>query len=177
MNGVDLSRLVGAAHALEILFVMGTFDNFIIKSFLFGRGSFRPALELSSNIQSYWAEFAYTGNPGKGTNNALPLWKKWSNEGEKYLILDSTLDQGIKMSDEEYTVEFLLDKLSNDSRLSDIEKCETLFGISYDDGSGVSENVFNNFLGGICKDLDYAKTIEIINAVRTRLTIEDQEET
>ena len=40
---------------------------------------------------------------GKGTNNALPLWKKWSNEGEKYLILDSTLDQGIKMSDEEYT--------------------------------------------------------------------------
>ena len=107
----------------------------------------------------------------------MPLWKKWSNEGEKYLILDSTLDQGIKMSDEEYTVEFLLDKLSNDSRLSDIEKCETLFGISYDDGSGVSENVFNNFLGGICKDLDYAKTIEIINAVRTRLTIEDQEET
>ena len=102
VNGVDLSRLVGAAHALEILFVMGTFDNFIIKSFLFGRGSFRPALELSSNIQSYWAEFAYTGNPGKGTNNALPLWKKWSNEGEKYLILDSTLDQGIKMSDEEY---------------------------------------------------------------------------
>ena len=177
VNGVELSRLVGAAHALEILFVMGTFDNFIIKSFLFGRGSFRPALELSSNIQSYWAEFAYTGNPGRGTNNALPLWKKWSNEGEKYLILDSTLDQGIKMSDEEYTVEFLLDKLSNDSRLSDIEKCETLFGISYDDGSGVSENVFNNFLGGICKDLDYAKTIEIINAVRTRLTIEDQEET
>ena len=46
-----------------------------------------------------------------------------------------------------------------------------------DSGSGVSENVFNNFLGGICKDLDYAKTIEIINAVRTRLTIEDQEET
>ena len=37
VNGVDLSRLVGAAHALEILFVMGTFDNFIIKSFLFGR--------------------------------------------------------------------------------------------------------------------------------------------
>ena len=177
VNGVDLSRLVGAAHALEILFVMGTFDNFIIKSFLFGRGSFRPALELSSNIQSYWAEFAYTGNPGRGTNNALPLWKKWSNEGEKYLILDSTLDKGIKMSDEEYTVEFLLDRLSKDSRLSDIEKCETLFGISYDDGSGVSENVFNNFLGGICKNLDYTKTIEIINAVRTRLTIEDQEET
>ena len=40
VNGVELSRLVGAAHALEILFVMGTFDNFIIKSFLFEKEPF-----------------------------------------------------------------------------------------------------------------------------------------
>ena len=53
-------------------------------------------------------------------------------------------------------------RLSKDQRLSDIEKCETLFGISYDDGSGVSDNVFNNFLDGFCVDLDYTQTIEII---------------
>ena len=175
VNGVELSRLVGAAHALEILFVMGTFDNFIIKSFLFGKGAFQPALKLSKSIQSYWAEFAYTGDPGKGRNNDLPEWKNWSNTGQKYLILDSSLDKGIVMSDEEYTVDFLLEGLSKDQRLSDIEKCETLFGISYDDGSGVSDNVFNNFLDGFCVDLDYTQTIEIINAVRTRLTINDEE--
>ena len=55
------------------------------------------------------------------------------------------------------------------------DRCETLFGISYDDGSGVSDNVFNNFLDGFCVDLDYTQTIEIINAVRTRLTINDEE--
>ena len=154
---------------------MGTFDNFIIKSFLFGKGAFQPALKLSKSIQSYWAEFAYTGDPGKGRNNDLPEWKNWSNTGQKYLILDSSLDKGIVMSDEEYTVDFLLEGLSKDQRLSDIEKCETLFGISYDDGSGVSDNVFNNFLDGFCVDLDYTQTIEIINAVRTRLTINDEE--
>ena len=79
------------------------------------------------------------------------------------------------MSDEEYTVDFLLEGLSKDQRFSDIEKCETLFGLSYDDGSGVSDNVFNNFLDGFCVDLDYTQTIEIINAVRTRLTINDEE--
>ena len=45
----------------------------------------------------------------------------------KYLILDSSLDKGIVMSDEEYTVDFLLEGLSKDQRLSDVEKCETLF--------------------------------------------------
>ena len=177
VNGVELSKLVGAAHALEILFVFGTFENFIIRSFLFGRGSYAPAVQLSKDIQSYWAEFAYTGNPGKGREKNLPLWSSWSETGDKYLILDSSLDKGIRMSDEEYTVDFLLSGLAKDDRLSDVEKCETLFGISYDDGTGVSDKIFNSFMNGFCSDLNYTRTIEIINADRTRITIDNEEET
>ena len=43
------------------------------------------------------------------------------------------------MSTVEYTQEYLLDRMSKDSRLSDQEKCEMLFGLSYGDGNGVSK--------------------------------------
>ena len=43
-------------------------------------------------------------------------------------MLDSENDQGIYMSDVEYNQSYLLSKLSNDLRLNDQEKCETLFG-------------------------------------------------
>ena len=35
-----LSQLIGAAHAMEILFVFGSFDSYIIKNFLFGEGAY-----------------------------------------------------------------------------------------------------------------------------------------
>ena len=85
---------------------MGTFDNFIIKSFLFGKAP----LDQRSNYRVIFNLI--------GLNFILAIQEKepimpchYGKNGqtrEKYLILDSTLDQGIKMSDEEYTVEFLL---------------------------------------------------------------------
>ena len=85
------------------------------------------------------AEFAYTGNPGKGRDKDLPKWSSWDlGSANKYLVLDSENDQGVYMSNIEYTKDYLLNKLSQDSRFSDSEKCETLFGLSYGDGNGVS---------------------------------------
>ena len=86
INGMDLSQLIGAAHAMEILFVFGSFDSYIIKNFLFGEGAYPAGKKLSDHIQSYWAEFAYSGSPGKGRNNDLPEWKAWSSDREKYIV-------------------------------------------------------------------------------------------
>ena len=166
INNMDLSKLIGAAHAMEILFVFGSFDSFIVKNFLFGEGSYPAAKKLSEQIQSYWAEFAYTGNPGKGRDNSLPEWKKWSlgNEG-KYIVLDSENDQGVFMSNTEYSVDYLLDKMQSDSRLDDVQKCETLFGLSYGDGNGVSNNEFNSFMDGNCVGRDYSTILAMIESV------------
>ena len=166
INNMDLSKLIGAAHAMEILFVFGSFDSFIVKNFLFGEGSYPAAKKLSEQIQSYWAEFAYTGNPGKGRDNNLPEWKKWSlgNEG-KYIVLDSENDQGVFMSNTEYSVGYLLDKMQSDSRLDDMQKCETLFGLSYGDGNGVSNNEFNSFMDGNCVGRDYSTILAMIESV------------
>ena len=164
INGMDLSQLIGAAHAMEILFVFGSFDSYIIKNFLFGEGAYPAGKKLSDQIQSYWAEFAYSGSPGKGRNNDLPEWRAWSSDREKYIVLDSENDQGVYMSSVEYTQEYLLDRMSEDSRLSDQEKCEMLFGLSYGDGNGVSKEVFNSFMGGLCQDRDYSIILDMIES-------------
>ena len=165
INDIDLSKLIGAAHALEILFVFGTFDSFIVKNFLFGDDAYSAGKKLSEQIQSYWAEFAYTGNPGRGREGNLPLWTSWSNqEGDKYLVLDSENDKGVFMSDIEYTQDYLLNRIASDSRLNNKEKCETLFGLSYGDGNGVSLEKFNGFMNGECADRDYSEILDMIES-------------
>ena len=165
INDMDLSKLIGAAHALEILFVFGSFDSFIVKNFLFGDDAFPAGKKLSDQIQSYWAEFAYTGNPGRGREGDLPLWTSWSNQdGDKYLVLDSENDKGVYMSDIEYTQDYLLNRIANDSRLNNKEKCETLFGLSYGDGNGVSVKKFNQFMNGECADRDYSEILAMIES-------------
>jgi len=165
INDMDLSKLIGAAHALEILFVFGTFDSFIVKNFLFGDDAYPAGKKLSEQIQSYWAEFAYTGNPGRGREGNLPLWTSWSNqEGDKYLVLDSENDKGVFMSNIEYTQDYLLNRIASDSRLNNKEKCETLFGLSYGDGNGVSLEKFNGFMNGECADRDYSEILDMIES-------------
>ena len=165
INDMDLSKLIGAAHALEILFVFGSFDSFIVKNFLFGDDAYPAGKKLSDQIQSYWAEFAYTGNPGRGREGDLPLWTSWSNQdGDKYLVLDSENDKGVYMSDIEYTQDYLLNRIANDSRLDNKQKCETLFGLSYGDGNGVSVSKFNQFMNGECADRDYSEILAMIES-------------
>ena len=162
---MDFSKLIGAAHAMEILFVFGSFDNYIVKNYLFADGSYPAGKKLSDQIQSYWAEFAYTGSPGKGREGNQPEWKAWSNViGPKYLVLDSQNDQGVYMSEEEYTQDFILNKLSKDNRLDEKEKCETLFGLSYGDGNGVSTKKFNQFMNGSCEYRDYSEILDMIES-------------
>jgi para-nitrobenzyl esterase len=175
VNGMDLSKLIGAAHALEILFVFGSFDSYIVKNFLFGEDAYPAGKKLSDQIQSYWAEFAYNGNPGKGRDNSLPLWSSWSiGDGNKYLVLDSENDQGVVMSDIEYTKDYLLDRLSKDERFDDQERCEALFGLSYGDGNGISLEEFNLFMDGLCTGRDYSAIIDMIESTEEEI-LENQD--
>lgn len=96
---VDFKQLLGAAHALEIPFVFGNFGgafDFIHPP------SWRDQRDLLSGaMMSYWAEFAYTGDPGTGRLNEQPQWTSWRSEpdADRILIFDYESDQGIVMSD------------------------------------------------------------------------------
>ena len=124
---MDFSKIFGAAHAMEIPFITGTMKLLGIERFMFNDENLPDAIRLSIAMQSYWAEFAYSGDPGKGRDNNLPKWNSWSSSGEKFLILDSQNDQGIGMSNFELKRIDEFKRLYADSRIKkDKTKCKFL---------------------------------------------------
>ena len=161
IQGVDFGVLAGAAHALEILFLFpAAFDNFVIKNIVI-KDSYEGAKKLSDQMMSYWAEFAYTGDPGKGRSNDLPQWKAWSDT-DKYMILDSEEDQGLVMVGSEVTVHSIFNELTTDERFTTDEKCQSLFGMSYSSDEFPIE-LFNGYADGYCLTLDYSEFLEIMD--------------
>jgi len=120
----DLSSLLGAAHGLEIPFVFDSFDTGLMAR-IAGRGENPERDELARAMRDYWAEFARTGDPGKG-GNEHPPWTPWSPraDGAKFIALDSASDRGIRMSSDTLTRKIVLDGLVGDARFADTaERC------------------------------------------------------
>ena len=157
---VDFGVLAGAAHALEIIFLFpAAFDNYVIKNIVI-KDSYEGVKKLSDQMMSYWAEFAYSGDPGKGRSNNLAQWKAWS-ESEKYIILDSEEDQGLVMVDSEVTVDSIFNELPTDEKFTQDEKCQLLFSMSYS-GDEFPIELFNTYADGYCLTLDYSDLLEIM---------------
>lgn len=99
---VDLSRIIGAAHGLEIPFVFGHFDLGARSQLLYNEGNEAPRLELSRRMMGYWAEFARSGRPGTGGEPGSPEWRPWSDEAgaARLMVLDTPSGGGTRMVDE-----------------------------------------------------------------------------
>ena len=110
--GYDLSVALGAAHALEIGFVFGEFNGL-------GLGYLYPndqnQQSLTASMMSYWAQFAYTGNPGTGRDGTEVPWLPWGQEGKTSIILDTPTDGGIRMDDEVVTYQTVKEELLADT--------------------------------------------------------------
>jgi para-nitrobenzyl esterase len=120
--GMDLSKLIGAGHAVEMLFVFGLTDLGFANRFVFEDQD--SADRLSQQMRSYWANFAYTYRPGRGQLDDLPEWKPWG-EGRsdpKYLIFDSDRDGGIEVGYDQVDQAFVLGRAGKDPRLFDDEE-------------------------------------------------------
>jgi len=123
---LDLKKWMGAAHALEVAFVFGNFPNSMK---ILSPESTIPARDrLSDSMMSYWAEFAYTGDPGRGRTGNEVAWTAWQNEDEsdlRLLILDTEIDQGIRMSSEWVTMANVKARFLADASYTDQDKyCE-----------------------------------------------------
>ena len=123
--GFDLSKALGAAHGLEIAFVFGNFDGG------FGLDIYDPdGIEardaLSKSMMSYWAEFAYSGNPGKGRDGTEVHWTAWENEPSKnrLMVFDTTRDKGIRMTPDLMTLDIIKTRFLADNSYPDVTaKC------------------------------------------------------
>ncbi len=127
----DLPTLLGAAHALEIPFVFGRFELGRAGGFLFDAESEPGRVELSTGMMSYWAQLAWQGDPGRGRDGSLPPWKPWGVDGGSFLVLDTDDGGGIRMEDERFSVEALVQEALEDPRIrDDAARCEILRGMA-----------------------------------------------
>lgn len=118
---IDLPVLMGAAHAMEIPFVFGSHSK-IPWRFLFRNKQQRS--ELSAAMMSYWAEFAYTGDPASGRDGQQPVWSAWQSHGEHIMLLDTENDGGVRMARMPMQIDDIKQRLFNDEAFSDKERCE-----------------------------------------------------
>ncbi len=115
--GVPVSRLLGAAHGLEIGFV---FDDVTAEMDVFKIASDENApgrIELADAISSYWANFAITGAPGRGVDGTLPEWAPYG--AGQFMVLDSKAGGGPRMQAGVITPEALEARIWADPSIGD----------------------------------------------------------
>ncbi|HKU40931.1 MAG TPA: carboxylesterase family protein [Polyangiales bacterium] len=102
IGSLDMSLALGAAHSVELPFVFGTADGLTVPM---GDAEAPGRRALSASMMSYWAEFAYSGNPGRGRSEREPAWTRWTDdEGQpKLMVFDTVADGGVRMSSESIT--------------------------------------------------------------------------
>ncbi len=131
----DLQKIFGAAHGIELAFVFGTFESAFIRDSLpatdqgetvadpfralFNEANRTSRSRVSKSMMSYWAQFARTGNPGRGTRQELPEWRDWQASQRKLVFTNTALAWDDKLVDENE----LLKALWAAPNLSEKEKC------------------------------------------------------
>jgi para-nitrobenzyl esterase len=146
----DFGRMLGAAHAMEVPFVLGHLDLGWANLFLFDSDRRPAAQQLSDAMMSYWGRFAYEGAPGRGSGGGLVEWQPWGSG--KFLVLDTGDGGGVRMADGALTAAALIAEVASDARFSSArERCEVYAG--YVRWSGVlSPAEYDEIEGGACRE-------------------------
>lgn len=123
--GTDLSLLLGAAHGMEIPFLFGHFQfgDPATSKLVFDEAGAPGRAFISDAMMSYWAEFAYSGSPGRGREGTLPEWSAWGTAGGRFLVLDTPGDGGIRMSSDTMRSADVIDRLGGSPLLAQSERC------------------------------------------------------
>jgi para-nitrobenzyl esterase len=117
----DFKEFFGAAHTMEIPFVFNDFVGMKAFAYHFTEQNRSEREQLAAGMGEYWAEFAYTGKPGKGRSGTLPQWPSWG-AGSK-LLLDAESDGGIRPQQGALTMKSLHNRfLADESFASPEEK-------------------------------------------------------
>ncbi|XBQ17268.1 MAG: carboxylesterase family protein [Oceanicaulis sp.] len=120
---MDMSRLLGAAHAMEIPFVFDHFEFFgRLDPALFNGGNEDGRTALADSMGAYWAEFARNGDPNGAGG---PDWPVWTETGV-LMRFDSPGDGGPELITGVETVEQIAADLAADDRLTADQKCLVL---------------------------------------------------
>jgi para-nitrobenzyl esterase len=122
---VDVAKLVGAAHGIEIPFVFGHWDLGNQTKLLFATSNEAGRVALARHMMGYWAEFARRGDPGTGGAEGAPRWEPFATPGGRYLVLDTPAGGDVRMESGTLTAEQVLAEIVRDPELPTAEdQCE-----------------------------------------------------
>jgi len=111
---MDFSKMLGAAHGLEIPFV---FNRFKIlgdaDKVLFKKKTLASRETLSREMGSFWAEFARTGVPSTNNSAAWPVYGATS----EVIHFDSERDKGIHVRQGGESMDAIVTDLKKDDRV------------------------------------------------------------
>ena len=127
---LDFKVLAGALHGVDLPFLEDKLDDGV--GILVKPDAVSAAQELGAAMRSYWAEFAYQGDPGQGREGRLPAWQAWQTNPDRptFLVFDTPIDGGIRHSDKIESEVTLLTDIRNDSRfISECDRCEATAGL------------------------------------------------
>ena len=145
---LDLSKLIGAAHAVEMFFVFGFTD---LGSWTDNAFSDPPsAAKLSEQMRSYWSQFAHTGNPASGADDGLPGWQSWDDG--RFMLFDSEAGGGLRMTTGSVTVASVVDRLGSDERVRDAEERCALYRGLVMFSDAFEEEEYATFVDGACAE-------------------------
>ena len=146
--GIDLGRVLGASHGFEIPFVFGHFELGSAGSLIFTDDNRSGREELSAKMMSYWANFARSGDPGRGTGGDLPAWEAWGPGA--FLVFDTEAGGGLHMSRDTVTPDGIVAALGRDERFaSPKERCRVLRSLATWSW-GLDRDDYPRLLDGAC---------------------------
>lgn len=120
--GTNYGLLLGAAHALDIPFLTGDFNFSPRLAPLFDEYNKEGRDWLGKGMRGYWANFAATGTPGKGSDGTQYEWPNYGPD-EYFLILDAPPTEFLLFRYGE-TLDYALGEMAKDEHISNEDRCE-----------------------------------------------------
>ena len=149
---IDSSNLIGASHGMEVNFVFGDFDTGIQIPFTNTSKNAAGREKLSRAIRAYWSNFARFGDPNNVNESNRLHWNAWHPDSRQTMIFDN-LPAGNRIEVVTETAEQLKQKLINDRKLSQEQRCEIyqdIFMTSLQTSAYGQEKEYSSFSDGVC---------------------------
>jgi para-nitrobenzyl esterase len=115
---VAVSKLLGAAHGLEIPFVFGHWDLGSQTKLLFSAADEPGRLALSRRMMRYWGSLARSGDPNGAGAGALPRWEPFDAAGGRFIVFDTDAGGAVRMESGFVTTAQVLAEVEHDPTLT-----------------------------------------------------------